>query len=142
MILLETGMENIASLLEELGLSSKAIYIPSSMRTGNAQALIPLKGNINVNRIKGKIPHRLIVRYGDDPDDMAIAVTAPGSTSLDKLEIKPGPTSTELEQAITYVLTGLLDLANSVVVQLDKTHLTAIVKGPRFQFGNVRLGLF
>jgi hypothetical protein len=136
-MILETGMENIASLLEELGLSNKAIYIPSSMRTGNAQALIPLKGSINIDRIKGKIPQRLIVRYGDNPDDMAIAVTAPGSTSLDNLEIKPGPTSTELEQAITYVLTGLLDLANSVAIKLEDTHLTAIVKDPKFQYKNV-----
>ena len=60
------------------------------MRTGNAQALIPLSGDIDVQQIKGKIPRRLIVRYGDNPGDMAIAVTAPGGTSLNNLEIKPG----------------------------------------------------
>ena len=106
-LILETGMENIAALLEELGLNHKAIYLPSSMRDGNAQALIPLSGEIDVRRIKGKIPRRLIVRYGDNPGDMAIAVTAPGGTGLDKMEIKSGPTSSEIEQAVTYVLTGL-----------------------------------
>jgi hypothetical protein len=100
-MILETGMENIAALLEELGLTRKAIYLPSSMRTGNAQALIPLGEGIDVQRIKGKIPRRLIVRYGDNPGDMAIAVTAPGGTNLNKMEIKPGPTSGEIEQAIT-----------------------------------------
>ena len=35
-LILETGMENIAALLEELGLNHKAIYLPSTMREGNA----------------------------------------------------------------------------------------------------------
>jgi hypothetical protein len=41
-LILKTGMENTAALLEELGLRSKAIYLPSTMRDGNLQALIPL----------------------------------------------------------------------------------------------------
>jgi hypothetical protein len=136
-MILETGMENIAALLEELGLSNKAIYLPSSMRTGNAQALIPLSGEIDIHRIKGKIPRRLIVRYGDNPDDMAIAVTAPGGTGLDKLEIKSGPTSSEVEQAVTYVLTGLLDLANSVEVRINDNQLNVEVTGPKLHYENV-----
>ena len=136
-LILETGMENIAALLEELGLNHKAIYLPSSMRDGNAQALIPLSGEIDVRRIKGKIPRRLIVRYGDDPGDMAIAVTAPGGTGLDKMEIKSGPTSSEIEQAVTYVLTGLLDLANSVEVRMSEKQLDIEVTGPKLHFENV-----
>jgi len=137
-LILETGMENIAALLEELGLNHKAIYLPSSMRDGNAQALIPLSGEIDVRRIKGKIPRRLIVRYGDNPGDMAIAVTAPGGTGLDKMEIKSGPTSSEIEQAVTYVLTGLLDLANSVEVRMSEKQLDIEVTGPKLHFENVR----
>jgi hypothetical protein len=136
-LILETGMENIAALLEELGLNHKAIYLPSSMRDGNAQALIPLSGEIDVRRIKGKIPRRLIVRYGDNPGDMAIAVTAPGGTGLDKMEIKSGPTSSEIEQAVTYVLTGLLDLANSVEVRMSEKQLDIEVTGPKLHFENV-----
>ena len=136
-LILETGMENIAALLEELGLNHKAIYLPSSMRDGNAQALIPLSGEIDVRRIKGKIPRRLIVRYGDNPGDMAIAVTAPGGTGLDKMEIKSGPTSSEIEQAVTYVLTGLLDLANFVEVRMSEKQLDIEVTGPKLHFENV-----
>ena len=136
-LILETGMENIAALLEELGLNHKSIYLPSSMRDGNAQALIPLSGEIDVRRIKGKIPRRLIVRYGDNPGDMAIAVTAPGGTGLDKMEIKSGPTSSEIEQAVTYVLTGLLDLANSVEVRMSEKQLDIEVTGPKLHFENV-----
>jgi hypothetical protein len=50
-MIFDTGMENIASLLEELGISNKAIYLPSIMRTGNAQVLIPLSGNIDVQKV-------------------------------------------------------------------------------------------
>ena len=136
-LILETGMENIAALLEELGLSNKAIYLPSSMRTGNAQALILLSGDMDIQRIRGKIPGRLIVRYGDNPGDMGIVVTAPGGTGLNKLDIKPGPTSSEIEQAVTYVLTGLLDLANSVEVHASDGQMNIAVNGPKLHYENV-----
>jgi hypothetical protein len=136
-MILETGMENISALLEELGLTHKAIYLPSTMRTGTAQALIPLSGEIDVNRIKGKLPRRLIVRYGDNPGDMAIAVTAPGGTTLKSLEIKTGSTSSEIEQAITYVLTGLLDIADAVEVHINENSINVEVSGTRLHFDNV-----
>lgn len=137
-MMFETGMENIASFLEELELNNKAVYLPSTMRTGNAQAIIPLNGDINITKIKEKIPGRLIVRYGDNPDDRAIAVTAPGSTSLSKLEIKPGPTALEIEQTLTYVLTGLLDIANSVSVHQSEKQLHIEVIGPKLFYDNIR----
>ena len=136
-MMFETGMANIASLLKEFGLNSKAIYLPSAMRTGDAQVLIPLSGDIDAKKIRGKIPGRLIVRYGDNPNDIAIAVTAPGATVLNKLEIKPGPTSSEIEQAITYVLTGLLDIANSVSVHLSEKQLHIEVTGSKLHYENV-----
>lgn len=136
-MILETGMENIAALLEELGLNNKAIYLPSSMRTGNAQALIPLNGDIDIHRIKTKIPRRLIVRYGDKPNDMAIVVTAPGGASFGRLDIKTGSTPSEIEQGISYVLTGLLDLAGSVEVHIIEGQLSIEVIGPRLHYENV-----
>ena len=74
-LILKTGIENTASLLEELGLKNKAIYLPSTMRDGHPQALIPLVEGEDTQRVKEKIPGRLIVRYGVNPDEMAIAVT-------------------------------------------------------------------
>lgn len=136
-MILETGVENTAALLEELGLSGKAIYLPSAMRIGNAQALIPLNGDIDVLRIKDKIPRRLIVHWGENPEDMAIAVTAPGGVGFDRRDIKAGPTSSEIEQAVTYVLTGLLDLADSVEVRLDGNLVTIEVVGPKLHYENV-----
>ena len=137
-MIFETGMENIAAFFEELELNNKAIYLPSTMRTGSAQALIPLNGDIDVQSIKGKIPGRLIVRYGDNPGNMAIAFTAPGGTILNELEIKPGPTSSEIEQVLIYVLTGLLDIANSVSVHFSEKQLHIKVTGSKLYYENIR----
>jgi len=136
-LILETGMENIAALIEELGLENRAIYMPSSLRSGHAQALIPLGKDFEITRIKGKIPKRLIVRYGDGPGDMAIAVIAPGSTSFGILDVKPGQTTEEIETAINYVLTGLLDLAGAAVVRMEGNVLDVEVSGPKLHYENI-----
>lgn len=135
--MLKTGMENISALLEELGLKSKAIYLPSSMRSGQANALVPLRENGQIAKIKGKIPGRLIVRYGSNPEDMAIAISTPGSINAGMLDYKPGPTATDIEAAASYVLTGLLDLADSVEVSLTEKYINANVKGSRIHYENI-----
>lgn len=136
-LILKTGMENTAALLEELGLRGKAVYLPSTMRDGRPQALIPLVENRDIQRIKGKIPGRLIVRYGVNPDEMAIAVTTPGSINIDMLETKPGPTSGEIEAAATYILIGLLDLANSVAVNMSDAQVNVEISGPRLPYEDI-----
>ena len=136
-LILKTGMENTAALLEELGLTSKAIYLPSTMRDGHSQALIPLVEDGDVQRVKGKIPGRLIVRYGVNPDDMAIAVTTPGSMNIDMLETKPGPTSGEIEAAATYILTGVLDIADSVRVNLADSRVDVEVSGSKLHYEDI-----
>jgi len=136
-MMFETGMENVAAFFEELELNNKAIYLPSTMRTGNAQALIPLNEDIDVTKLEGKIPGRLIVRYGDNPGDLGFAITAPGSIVLNELEIKPGPASSEIEQVLTYVLTGLLDVASSVSVHLSDKQLQIKVTGHNLYYGNI-----
>jgi hypothetical protein len=136
-LILKTGMENFAAFLEELGLRNKAIYLPSSMCGGRPRALIPLKDTIELARIREKIPGRLIVHYGDNPDDMAIAVTTPGSFNPDKFEINLGPTPAEIESAMTYVLTGHLDLANSVTLNIVGNRVAVEVNGARLHYEDV-----
>ena len=128
-LLLKTGMENTAALLEELGLRGKAVYLPSTMRDGHPQALIPLGEGENIQWIREKIPGRLIVRYGVNPEDMAIAVTTPGSINIDMLETKPGPTPREIEAAATYILVGVLDIASSVTVSLVNNQIDIEING-------------
>lgn len=136
-LILKTGMENTAALLEELGLRSKAIYLPSTMRDGHPQALIPLVENGDIKLLREKLPGRLIVRYGVNPDDMAIAVTTPGSINIDMLETRPGPTSGEIEAAVTYILTGVLDIANSVTVNLADAQVDVEVNGSRLHYEDI-----
>lgn len=136
-LMLETGMENTAALLEELGIRSKAVYLPSSMRDGHPQALIPLADDREVQLTREKITGRLIVRYGVNPGDMAIAVTTPGGMIIDMLETKPGPTPGEIEAAATYVLMGLLDLANSVTVSLADGRVNLEISGSRLHYEDI-----
>lgn len=136
-LMLKTGMENTAALLEELGLRSKAIYIPSTMRDGHPQALIPLAEGDDIQWVREKMPGRLIVRYGVNPDDMAIAVTTPGSINIDMLETRPGPTSGEIEAAATYILTGVLDVANSVTANLADGRINVEVSGSKLHYEDI-----
>ena len=136
-LILKTGMENTAALLEELGIRSKALYLPSSMRSGHPQALIPLVEDGKVQLAQSKLPGRLIVRYGVNPNDMAIAVTTPGSINIDMLETRPGPTSTEIEAAATYILTGVLDIASSVTVNLTDAQVDVEVSGSKLHYEDI-----
>ncbi len=136
-LMLKTGMENTAAMIEELGLKSKAIYLPSSMRNGHPQALIPLVDSANIDQIKQKLPGRLIVRYGASPDDMAIAITTAGSINVDLLETRPGPTSEEIGAAVTYILTGVLDIADSVTLNMTDGLVDAEVKGSKLHYEDI-----
>jgi len=133
-LLLKTGMEITAELLEELGIRNKAVYLPSYMRDGIPQALIPLKLDKEIQLAKSKIAGHLLVRYGDSLDSMAIVVTTPGSKIIDMLETKPGPTSGEIEAAITYILAGVLDIASSVTVYLIGAQVNIEVSGSRLDY--------
>lgn len=136
-LILKTGMENTSALLEELGIRNKAVYLPSTVSNGHQKALIPLVENKEIQIVKGKIPDRLIVRYGINPDDMAIAVTTPGSININMLETKPGPTSGEIEAAATYILMGVLDIATSVAVKLTDNRVDIDVSGSRLHYEDI-----
>ena len=119
-MLLKTGMENVSALLEELGLQNKATYLPSTSDS-ESRALIPLGETGGATIIPDKLPKRLIVRYGPNSEDMAIAITTPGNVSVELLENKPGATVDEMEIALNYLLTGVLDIAHNVTVHISDT---------------------
>lgn len=135
-MLLKTGMENTAALLEELGIRNKAIYLPSTMRDGHAQAIIPLIDG-NAKHFSEKLSGRLIVRYGPGSDEMGIAVTTPGSVNLEMLDNKPGATSGEIESALNYLLTGVLDIASGVTVEATDTRVQVEIRGARMSGDNI-----
>jgi len=133
-IILKTGMDNTTELLEELGLRNKAVYLPSTMRDGQPQALIPLVPDREIQLVKSKIPGRLIVKYGDNQNDLAIAVTTPGSKIIDMLETRPGPMSGDIKATVADVLAGVLDIANSVTVNMTGTQVDIRVSGAKLNY--------
>jgi len=135
-MLLKTGMENITALLEELGLQNKAIYLPSSSKS-HSRALIPLVDNTGNNIIAENLPKRLIVRFGPNPEDMAIGVSTPGNVSIELLEGKPGPTEGEMETAINYLLTGVLDIAHDVTVNIMGSKVKIKINAPKMSYENI-----
>jgi len=133
----QTGIENIAALLEELGLSGKAIYLPRSLRDGRSQALVPLRQNGASVRISGKVAGRLIVRYGHQPEDLGIAVTTPGSVCVEALEVELGSSADGIAAALTHVLVGMLDIASSVSVNVIDSKVNIEVSNPKLSYENI-----
>lgn len=130
-LLLETGINNIATLVEELGVRSKGIYLPSSLTGGKPQALIPLHANpISSPKIEEALPQRLIVRYGANPDDIGLLFTTPGTVAVSMLDSTPGHTATELESALTSLLSGKLGVADGTKVFCNENHIRAEISNP------------
>lgn len=130
-LLMETGMENLNSLLEELCLKSKGMYLPSSMTGGKPRAIIPLLSNPQFPEINEPLGQRLIVSCGQGPDDIGIMVTTPGSNIVDMLEMKPKLSSDEISVALTTILVGTLDVATGVKVSIADSKISVEVSHSR-----------
>ena len=135
-LLMETGLENLGSLIEELGLKSKGIYLPSLITAGKPRVVIPLHSNSDTPEIREALPKRLIVPCGSNPDDVGILVTTPGSNIIDMLETKPGPSSDEISAALTTILVGTLDIADGVSISLSDESAMVKISHPRLEYKN------
>jgi hypothetical protein len=132
-LLLETGVDNMATLIEELGIRTKAIYIPSSLSNKYPRAFIPLHSNGSTPQITRALPQRLIARYGSNPEDIGLLITTIGSAATGMLEIKPGATSDELESALTSLFTGRLGIADGTRVTCQNNHIEIEINKPRLE---------
>ena len=133
-LFLETGNDNMATIVEELGIRTKAIYLPSSLTGGQPQALLPLHSNSSLPVIKKALPRRLIVKYGDGPDDIGLLLSTIGSTAVSLLDSRPGHTSAELESALTSLFTGILGVADRTrVVYPDENQIQVEIIKPRIE---------
>jgi hypothetical protein len=137
-LMLKTGLENTANLLEGLGLSNRAVYLPSGMTNGSPQAVIPLTGNVDINSLKEIMPDRFLVSYGKNTGDMAVSVITPGTINMSVLTTLPGPTADEIETAINYILVEMLDIAESASVILVNDRLYIAVTNPKKVFDDTR----
>ncbi len=129
-LLLNTGMENTAALLEELGLRNKAIYLPPSGTDRPAKAVIPL-GDGSLPDGLDYSSDRLIIRSGAANQSVAIAVTTPGGACLRMLEARPGTAATDIESALLYLLTGVLDIADGASVRAEGDGYLVEIRGSR-----------
>ena len=134
-LLLETGIDNIATLIEELGITTKAIYLPSSLASDHPRALIPLHANGSRPEITKALPRRLIARYGASPEDIGLLISTIGSTATGMLESKPGATSAELESALTSLFSGRLGVADGARVICNNGTIKVEINKPRLQNG-------
>ena len=132
-LLLQTGIDNLATLVEELGIKSKAIYLPSSITNSQPQALIPLHTNSSPPVITKPLPQRLIVRYGTSPDDTGLLLTTAGTTAAGMLESTPGPTSAELESALTSLFVGILGVADRTRATHHENYISVEIYNPRIE---------
>jgi hypothetical protein len=135
-LLLETGIENIAALIEELGIKTRAIYLPSSPTCRYPRAFIPLHANGSRPEITKALPKRLIARYGSNPDDIGLIVTTIGSAAAGMIETKPRATPEHLESALTSLLTGRLGVADGARVFFSNNHLMVEISRPRLENGS------
>lgn len=129
-LLLQTSMDNMAKIIEELGIKGKAVYLPSSRAGGRPQALIPLHSNPTLPDITVSLPKRFIVHHGSRPDDVGLLLATVGSAAFSLLETKPGPTSHSLEAALTTLLVGTLGVVSKVKVTDNQNRLKVVVFSP------------
>ena len=133
-LLLETGIDNIATLIEELGIKTKAIYLPSSLTRDRPRAFIPLHDNGGQPKITRALPQRLIARYGASPEDIGLLVSTIGSTAIGLLDSKPGDNPRELEAALTSLFTGRLGVADGTRVFAHDNLIKVEIYKPRLKY--------
>ncbi len=135
-LLLETGIDNVATIIEELGIKSKAIYLPSALTGGRPQALIPLHSNSSQPQITQAVPQRFITRYGANPDDVGLLLSTIGSNAFSMLDTTPAPNSEELEASLTSLFNGKLGVADKTRVACHDSHISVTIRNPRIENGN------
>lgn len=134
-LLLQSGIENISAIVEELGLKSKAIYLPSSMTSEKPQALIPIHSNPHPPKLGNIVlPKRLIVKHGSNPEDMGLLVTTPGSAVAGIVTTKSDATEEDLETALTLVLVSTISLADGAKAAMDEEKIRVEISNPHLEY--------
>ncbi len=135
-LMLQAGSQNTSALLEELNLTTPALYLPAKLAGGQAKALVPLQEISQRQDLSRLIPARLIVRYGPGEADLALAVTTLGSLCLASLEDRPKPG--EVTRALSYLLVGKLDIARGVHCWREGNTVQVDIRGARWQEQDTR----
>lgn len=135
-LLLETSIDNIDAMVEELGIRTRGIYLPSSLTSGRPRALVPLHSSPVSFPQTENLSQRLIVRYGANPDDIGLLFTTVGTAAVSMLESTPGPNAHDMESALTSLLTGKLGIADGARVFCNGNHIRAEIRNPMIEHKN------
>jgi hypothetical protein len=137
-MLLDSGLENTAAIIEELGIGSKALYLPSSMAGGKPRALLPISPSAQPGTAIQRLPNRLIVRYGQGTEEMGLLLNTLGSAAVDRFGLE-NLQGGDIEGALSSVLTGATDLADSVKAVQSGELITVEVTNPRIEHRNLKV---
>jgi hypothetical protein len=106
------------------------------MSSGKPQALIPLHSTPHPPKLeKTVLPNRLIVKHGPNPEDVGLLVTTPGSEAAKTTPPKPHSAANagDVEAALTTVLAGTINLADSTCVAMEGEKILVEVGNPRLE---------
>jgi len=123
----------MATIIEELGIKGKAVYLPSSLTGSRPRAFFPLHANAHLPGITQTLPNRFIVRHGSHPDDVGLLFSTVGSAAFALLKTKPVSTPQGLEAMLTTLLVGTLGVAERVSVTADENHASIKVQHPQLE---------
>lgn len=129
LVFLEAGMDNITSIIEELGLKSKAIYIPSDMNNGFPKALIPLFSDNSHPLNLPNIENRFLVLLDKSTNNYGIMVATPGSMAVKSFEPTTITDEISLEESLRSIIIGNLDLASRVLCVQSDGRITIELSG-------------
>jgi hypothetical protein len=128
---LESGLENTAALIEVLGLGSNAVYLPPSLAAGRPCAILPLPPEA-LRKIPLQVPDQLLVRHGQEPEDVGILISTFGSVMVGRHMQELA--DNDLEGALSSMLKGSTDLADGVkVVEVGGT-IDVEITNPRIEY--------
>ena len=140
-LMLESGIRNASALIEELGLRSKAIYLPSRLTGGKPLALIPLASNPETPRIAKPISKRLIVQFGLDPENIGLLMETPGTLAAEMFEKPSEKSAGALETAISTLLVNVLGVVDSVRISIEDERLAVELLNPKVDFEEEAMAL-
>lgn len=127
-VFLDAGWDNIGALVEEMGIVTRAVYLPGSV-TGTPKALLTFQDRGTGPLPLAKLKQRFLVRTGSDPEDFALLLSTPGSVAVSRLRLSPG-NGDNLERALIAALVGGLDLAEAVHVPRSGEGVTVELRHP------------
>ncbi len=128
-IILQTGLANSTATLQALDVKNKAIYMPPNGHQDSPRALVPLTGEPDIRHMQVVQPHEYLTTRKVDSQNLAVAITTPGTLCLNFLKSKPGASKSEIESASSYVLTRVLDIASRVNVGFSNPRINIEVRG-------------